>query len=114
MSDAYLTIGRDLPTHDQPWRRTSGAELVSQNVREALLTPIGSLPWAREDGSILTRFRNDSVNPGEVIAEIERVALTVPGVVPASVLATHNPQTDTYVLAFQGPAGEPITLDVSI
>ena len=63
----------------------TGAHEVAQNIRESVAIPYGSLPWDREAGSHLFNMLNDTENPTETIAEIRRVATSLPGVVPSSV-----------------------------
>lgn len=111
VSDVYL-VRRDLPARDQPWQRVEGAQRAAQDVIEGIMTPVGSLPWDRtpSGGSFLGEALNSVVTPDEVIAEMERVALLVPGIVPASVQAAYDPPTDTYMLHFIGPAFVRVTL----
>ena len=100
MPDVALDAGRDVPAFDVDWPAVSGAAEAAQNIIEALHDPIGSLPWDRDAGSSLPTWLN-SLNPVDrITGELRRVALTIPGVLPQSIVATYDAQTMEYRLAF--------------
>ena len=78
----------------------TGAHEVAQNIRESVAIPYGSLPWDREAGSHLFSMLNDIENPTETIAEIRRVATSLPGVVPSSVRVWRDARARRYRVSF--------------
>ena len=99
MADVRL-VDRDVLPFDIEWPKVSGAAESAQNIVEALHTPIGSLPWDRTAGSNLPLWLNQINPPDRIRGELRRVALNTPGVIPASVVATWDPETDRYRLSF--------------
>ena len=91
----------------------TGAHEVAQNIRESVAIPYGSLPWDREAGSHLFDMLNDVENPVETIAEIRRVATSLPGVVPSSVRVWRDARAGRYRVSFIPiEAGTRTTVDV--
>ena len=109
-----LLASRDFPPLDATSAPTliDGAELEAQNIVEAIYTPLGSLPWEPLDGSLLTTYLNDLVDPEEIIAELRRVTLQQDGVIESTVSVTHDARRDQYSLGFVGPSGRRILVTV--
>lgn len=104
MADVKLAV-RDFPAPGEDWDTVSGAPNEAQTIAEAILTPLGSLPWDRRGGSLLPTWRNSLVTPEEIIAELERVAAGVRDVIASTVHATYDATRDRYRLTFTGSEG---------
>ena len=104
MPDVRLQPDRDVPELGTEWAVITGAGEAAQNIIEAINTPIGSLPWDREAGSELPRWLNGTNPPERIIGELRRVALTIPGLIPQSIVATYNRRTRRYTLSFASAA----------
>ncbi len=64
------------------------SRLIAQDLAEALGTPKGSLPWGREAGSSLPQALNDtSLEEGDILYELKRLALADPRIDAATVEA---------------------------
>lgn len=64
----------------------SGADVVRQDLAEALRTPLGSLPWDPGAGSTLLQMLSGvTAAPGAVEGELRRVALRDPRIDAASI-----------------------------
>lgn len=110
MPDVLLT-DLDLPAAAQDEHGIDGAQLAAQDVILALNTPIGSLPWDTAWGSEFPGYLNSHREPEVITAEMERVAVAIPGVLAQTVQATYFPDSRQYYLAFQHESSaEPVTL----
>lgn len=64
----------------------SGADVVRQDLAEALRTPLGSLPWDPGAGSTLLQMLSGvTAAPGAVEGELRRVALRDPRIDAATI-----------------------------
>ena len=100
--DALLDAGRDIAVDRQERGFVvSGARLVAQDVREEIHIPRGSLFWDRDAGSdVLAWLNAEDVPPGQIIAELERVALDDDRIDARSVRAEQLPGAARYRLSF--------------
>ena len=112
----FLLVDDDIVfTPDGDVRIISGAACVAQDIDQTLKTTIGRLFWGRKTGSTMMLMLNDSASdPGDVIAELERVAIADQRVDPASVNA-YQKDWKIFRLEFR-PIGviEPVTLDYDL
>lgn len=84
-----------------------GPALVSQDLAEAAVTPLGSLPWDRQAGSNLLQWLNSPhQRDTEVLAELRRLATQDPRV-DVRTIAVHRDRDGYYVLAFR-PLGSSV------
>ena len=79
------TTGDITFTPDGDIQTVTGAALVAQDIRLALETPLGSLPWDKSAESKLYLFLNATVDDMAVIAEIRRTVIKDPRIDPKSV-----------------------------
>ena len=98
MSD-FLLVGRDLPTADRAVHRITGAQRAAQDMIETIFTPIGSLPWS-DDGSEFPGYVNALRSAATVEAELERVAVGIPGVLAPTVRARYDRDRGVFQLQF--------------
>ena len=110
-----LLVARDVPAFNTTWEHVGGAGEAAQNIVETLHTPIGSLPWNRAAGSNLTLWLNaGSVPPVQVQAEIRRVALDTPGVIPSTVETFYDRLNRRFRLTFLGADGRQQLLNLGL
>lgn len=73
----------------------TGADVVRQDLAEALRTPLGSLPWDPGAGSTLVQMLSGvTAAPGAVEGELRRVALRDPRIDAASIAIQPPPAID--------------------
>ena len=97
-----LLVARDFPSLDgSGWLDVDGGQEAAQNIREALLIPLGSLPWDRSAGSEFPRFLNNTPPSDVIIAEIRRVAIGTPDVIASTVHVRYVAATGQFLLTFQ-------------
>ena len=116
MSDLRLDGDRDLALNGagDDVLTIDGADLVAQDVAEALATPLGSLPWDPDAGSDLHQWLLlETVEAAAIIAELERVATADPRVDAATVTARQLPD-GTFRLGFRTLDGVEISLPYEV
>jgi hypothetical protein len=78
----------------------SGPACIAQDIDQTLKTSIGRLFWDTDEGSTMMLMLNDSaIDPGAVLAELERVAIKDQRIDPASVNPCRK-DLKTYLLEF--------------
>lgn len=89
-----------------------GAALVAQDIAEAVVTPLGSLPWDRNAGSNLPQWLNSPHRGAEeVLAELRRVAAHDPRVDVRTITARQD-QDRRFILSFR-PLGSTAAVELA-
>ena len=90
-----------------------GAALVAQDIAEAVVTPLGSLPWDRNAGSNLPQWLNSPHRGAEeVLAELRRVAAEDPRVDVRTITARQD-QDRRFILSFR-PLGSSAAVELAL